>query len=70
MDFVGIFHPGHSDDPWWFWPVYSTIDLPFSFGADVILVPYDVYTDVQWLRRTNGTVLIESAPKSEAQPEK
>jgi len=28
-----------------FWPVYGFVDMPFSFGADVLLTPYDVYTD-------------------------
>ena len=26
-------------------PVYGVVDLPFSVVADVILLPYDVYTD-------------------------
>lgn len=27
------------------WPVYGVVDLPFSLGADLLLLPYDAYTD-------------------------
>jgi uncharacterized protein YceK len=31
-----------------FWQVYGVIDMPFSAGADILLVPYDVYTDCRY----------------------
>lgn len=39
-----------------FWPVYGVVDMPFSFGADVLLLPYDVYTD----RRHNESETADS----------
>lgn len=31
-----------------FWPVYGVIDLPFSFCGDLLLSPYDFYTDCRF----------------------
>jgi uncharacterized protein YceK len=45
-----IFESGSSDNPW-IWMPYSIIDFPFSLGADILFVPYDIYTDCHC---TNG----------------
>jgi len=37
----------------WAPQVYGVVDMPFSLVTDVILLPYDVYTDC---RHTNSTV--------------
>ena len=42
-----------SDNPW-LWVPYSVIDFPFSLGADMLFVPYDIYTDCHY---TNGTTI-------------
>jgi len=41
-----IANAGESDCPW-FWSVYGVVDLPFSSGADLLLSPYDLYTDLR-----------------------
>jgi uncharacterized protein YceK len=30
-----------------FEPIYATLDLPWSLGFDILLVPYDVYADIR-----------------------
>jgi uncharacterized protein YceK len=38
----------------WLWAGYCIIDTPLSFGADILFVPYDVYTDCRWSKRDNS----------------
>ena len=40
-------HGTSSDNPWLSIP-YSVIDFPFSLGADILLLPYDIYTDCRF----------------------
>jgi uncharacterized protein YceK len=36
--------------------IYWTFDMPFSFGADVVLLPYDIYADFKPSHHTNAVV--------------
>jgi uncharacterized protein YceK len=36
--------------------IYYAIDMPFSLGADIIYIPYDVYADIKSSHRTNAVV--------------
>jgi len=36
--------------------IYWSLDMPFSFGADVVLLPYDIYADIRTSHRTNTVV--------------
>jgi len=38
----------------WFWPGYCIMDMAFSFGADILFIPYDAYTDGQWSKDANS----------------
>jgi len=40
----------------WLWPGYCIIDTPFSFGIDVLFIPYDAYTACRWSERTHSGV--------------
>lgn len=31
--------------------VYGVVDMPFSFVADIVLIPYDVYTDCRYTNK-------------------
>src|SRR4051812_7248553 len=52
-DYHGVVDVRKNESPA-FWVIYSLIDAPFSACGDILLLPYDVYTDCHWRHRTNG----------------
>ena len=39
--------------------IYYALDMPFSFGADVVFVPYDVYADINSAHRAKVRASLE-----------
>jgi len=56
-DYHGIVDARQNESPA-FWVIYSAIDMPFSACGDILLIPYDVYTDCRWRHQTDGTAAI------------
>jgi uncharacterized protein YceK len=48
-----IIHAKSTQDSW-FWRVYCSTDAAFSFGADILIIPYDIHTACQWSQRSNS----------------
>jgi len=46
-----ILTESHFDETGWSLPSSCVIDMPFSFVVDVVLLPYDGYTDYRWSQR-------------------
>ena len=45
-----------------FWSVYGVVDMPFSLGTDVLLIPYDAYTDWRHGETAKQDLAGEAAP--------
>jgi uncharacterized protein YceK len=58
-DYDCIFHPAENAGMGWPGPIYGAVDMPFSLVADILALPYDVYTSYGWSRQTKaGTTLV------------
>jgi len=55
-DYHGIVDVRENESPA-FWVIYSILDMPFSVCGDILLLPYDIYTDYRWRHYTNDTVV-------------